>query len=56
MNGSDFGGPESAVSIAEDTTPENEESKIDAASAGTAVAAKSDVKAASKSCLIAIPS
>jgi hypothetical protein len=31
MNGSDFGGPESAVSIAEDTTPENEESKIDAA-------------------------
>jgi hypothetical protein len=56
MNGSDFGGPESAVSIAEDTTPENEESKIDAAHAGTAVAARSDVEAASKSCLIAIPS
>jgi hypothetical protein len=55
MNRPDFGGPDSAVSIADDTTPENEKSKIDAASAGPAVAVKSDVKAASKRCLIAIP-
>jgi hypothetical protein len=56
MNGSDFGGPDAAVSIADDTTPENEKSKIDAASAGPAVAVKSDVKAARKRCFIAIPS
>jgi hypothetical protein len=57
MNGSDFGGPDPlAVSIAEVTTPENEKSKIDAANAGAAVAVKSDVKAASKRCLIAVPS
>jgi hypothetical protein len=56
MNGSDFGGGNPEVSIADDTTPENEKSKIDAASAGPAVAVKSAVKAASKRCLIAVPS
>jgi|ERR1700730_3048576 hypothetical protein len=40
----------------EETVPVNEKSKIDAANAGAAVAVKSAVKAASKRCLIAVPS